>query len=213
MNTEKARVATVQLGNLETEGLMFPDGSFGIAVSQISRLMPNLITPNNATRTVKSLLGKTSSLLKTKSDLAKREVNYISLKELEEVIVEGSIQGNPEAQVLNKQLVGLSLTQLWSDAFEVKFEQEQRVQYLKNRQEHMKNFHKRLTIWWKQDGLTEGRQYMNRVIEFKQRIGLPEYVSVDEYDYGTLAIINSKETRYCAFRECGLTHEEAMAKL
>lgn len=220
MTTEKARISTVTLGNIEVEGIMLPNGDFGILVQQVAKLLPNSVTQNNATRSTKALLDKNNPLLKTKvdrsdSDVAyhSRELNYIKIIELEKVIVEASIKGDPDAIELNRQLVGLSLTQLWSDAFGVKFEQEERTQYLANRQEHLKAFHKRLTKWWKIDGCQSGNAYRDRVIEFKLAIGLPEYVSVDDYDYSTLAIINTKETQYDCYRDCGLSHEAAIAKL
>jgi len=46
MNILKAKVATVKIGSLEVEGLLFEDGTFGIAIPQLERL--NLIPPNRS---------------------------------------------------------------------------------------------------------------------------------------------------------------------
>lgn len=76
---EKARVTTVQIGNLKVEGLMFPNGDFGIAVSQVIKILPNSITQNHATRQVKALLGKTSPLPKSRSELYSGEINFLAV--------------------------------------------------------------------------------------------------------------------------------------
>lgn len=211
--TTKARVTQVKIGNISVEGLMLPDGSFGIGYTQINSILKLENLNKNVHRAVKRLLGNEIQNRTTKSEFNNKSTSYLNIKEFERLLVESAFKGNEIAIDLTRQLVGLSLTQLWSDAFGVKFEKEERVQYLVNRQEHLKNFHKRLTVWWKKDGCVTGKDYQDRVIEFKQRIGLPEYISVDQYDYPTLAIINTKETRYSVFRECGLGHEEALVRL
>lgn len=38
MNTVKAKICKIQIGHLEIEGLMLPDGTFAVAVVQISSL-------------------------------------------------------------------------------------------------------------------------------------------------------------------------------
>jgi hypothetical protein len=55
--TVKAKVTPVPFGVITVDGLMLPDGSFGISVSQAAELL-HFATPNNATKAVKALLGK-----------------------------------------------------------------------------------------------------------------------------------------------------------
>ena len=199
MKTEKARIATIQLGNLEIEGLMLPNGDFAIGISQI-----------NATRTVKSLLGRTSPLLKIKSELHNSPVNYVLLTDLEKIIVLAASKSSHDALNLCLALVGCTLNQFWCDAFGVRFDQEERVQFVASRMEHLKNFHPRLTIWWKQDGCISGKDYQDRVVQFKEICGLSKYKKVEHMDEAELKIINQKETAYHALRRSGLDHEDAL---
>lgn len=68
--TEKARVTTVQIGNLQVEGLMFPDGSFGIAIPQIQSLFDDILsTPNYAAQSLKRIMGKDFSTHKGATEL------------------------------------------------------------------------------------------------------------------------------------------------
>lgn len=55
-NTTKAVIATVDLGFTKIEGLMLPDSSYAIAVLQLAEVFS--FDKNQASRTVKSLLGK-----------------------------------------------------------------------------------------------------------------------------------------------------------
>lgn len=130
---KKAAVAKVCLGSKTFDGLMLPNGSFAIAVSQVAEIFS--LDKTIATRRVKALLGKGSPLDKIASELTSRKVNIINLAQLEKVIVELSLKGNQEAQDLIRALAGLSLTQLYCDAFGVKFEAEDRQAYLKSRLE------------------------------------------------------------------------------
>ena len=209
-NVEKARVTKVQIGHIEIEGIMLPDSSFGIAYPQVCALFK--ILTKNASRQFKTLLGKDFKTLKTKTEFNKNSTNYLSLSEFERLLFELALKGNQEAIEFARQLVGLSLTQLWSDAFGIKFGAEQRIAYLESRQEHRLNFHKRLTPYWKNDGC-EGLKYRDRVIEFKKAAKLPMYIGVDEYSTLELSALNAAEIMYKAFRDCGLDHEQAITKL
>ena len=211
-NVEKARVTKVQIGHIEIEGIMLPDSSFGITIPQIARLLA--IPPKNATIAFKRALAKDSRFLQVTiaESQNKKGQNYMSLSEFERLLFEFSLKGNQEAIEFARQLVGLSLTQLWSDAFGIKFGSEQRIAYLESRQEHRLNFHKRLTPYWKNDGC-EGLKYRDRVIEFKKAAKLPMYKGVDEYSTLELSALNAAEIMYKAFRDCGLDHEQAITKL
>jgi hypothetical protein len=130
----KAVIATVKVGHLEFEGLMLPDGTFGISLSQIVAL--NLVPPNRSLKQIQSLYSITfPSHRKVKSVLNSKEINFIGLQDFEKLLLKAAIKQNPLAIQLMENLVGLSLHQLFCDAFEQKFEKEDRQEYLKVRQE------------------------------------------------------------------------------
>jgi hypothetical protein len=206
---EKARITTVKLGTLEFEGLMLPDGSFGITVSQLSRVFPESVSQNNYSRQVKSALGKDFPLVKTSSELNSKQVNYITIENLEKLIVELSIKGDSHAQELNRTLVGLSLTQLFSDAFGVKFESEERQNFLKFRAVHKKQFHPLFTSWLKLDGIESGVQYAIKVNQLKMKLELP-LISCDKYTEEQIDKLNNGERAYHTLRNVGFSHQKAL---
>lgn len=211
--SEKARITKVQIGSEFIDGIMLPNGDFGITVQQTASLF--LTIPENATRDIKRLLGKGSELFQVQVSESGTNNNqkYLTLRQFEIVIAKLDRAGNKQAQDFRDMLLGLSLTQLWSDAFGVKFEREERTQYLINRQEHQKSFHKRLTPFWKEDGCQSGKDYSDRVVAFKEAVCLPKYKSVDDYTAEELRLLNAMEIEYKAYRKCGLSHNDALDKL
>jgi hypothetical protein len=130
----KADITQVKIGLIEIEGLLLPDGSFAIAVPQICSLFQFL--NKNAVRDIKALLGKNFQFLKCRTTLHPKAVNVLQLKDFEKLMFELIVQKqNAKAIDLGRQLAGLSLHQLFSDAFGIKFEQEERQAWLKARQE------------------------------------------------------------------------------
>lgn len=131
--TQKATVTTVKLGCLEFEGLLLENGQFAIAQQQVAALFS--VIPTSAPKWVKSLLGEGFQLFSVKTDRNQgrrqnRSESALSLADFERVIVELTIKGNETAANITRALVGLSLTQLFSDAFGVKFEAQDRQNYL-----------------------------------------------------------------------------------
>ena len=206
--TERARVATYDVAGFVIEFLHLPDGSFGIGVSQVAEQFQLL--QQNATRDIKRLLGEGSNLFQTKSELAKRAVNYLTLEQFEKVVFELSLKGNLKAQELTRDMIGLSLVQLAHDAFGIKYENEKRLQWMEFRALHKKQYHPLLTYWLKEDGCVEGKDYALKVIEFKRWAGLPSRVSVNEYDKEQLHKLNNAEVVYNAMRKAGMPHGEAI---
>jgi hypothetical protein len=129
----RAEIATVKIGHLEFEGLMLHDGTFGIAVSQICSVFSFL--NKNAQRDIQSLLNEPSPFLKWSSKLNSKAVNVLLLPSFERLIFRLALKQNKVAISLSEQLIGLSLQQLFSDAFCIQFEKEERQQWLKDRQE------------------------------------------------------------------------------
>lgn len=129
----QATVTQVPIGNIEIEGLLLEDGTFAVGIPQLASL--NLVPANRSIKELEVFSGmRFQSPIKTKTKLNPKAINAISIKDLEELIVRMSAKGNQVALNLNLALVGLSLTQLFSDAFGIKFETEDRQAWLKDRQ-------------------------------------------------------------------------------
>jgi hypothetical protein len=211
----KARVSSVTIAGRDVECLMLPDGSFRIAVSQVSQLLPEFTTPNNALRELKALLGKDSSLLNTTekilSELHSQAVRTISLEAFSAVVLELGLRGNETAKDMLRSLSGASLQSIVSHAFGVKFTQEQTVAFVASRTEHLKNFHPRLTIWFKHDGAKD-KDYPRLVNEFKAHAFLPAK-PVSEYSTEELQLANTAEAQYHVLRKAGMTHEQSLRYL
>ena len=126
-----ATVAIVEIGNYEFEGLLFDNGKFGIAVPQVCSIFQFLI--HNASRDIKALLGNDFQFLKCRTTLNPKDLNVLQLTEFETLIRKLDRKGNEIAQNIVDGLVGLSLNQVFSDAFNIKFEKEERQAYLLNR--------------------------------------------------------------------------------
>jgi hypothetical protein len=133
-NILTAKVAQVPFGSFKTEGLMFEDGSFGISLIQINQLISFSTSNNVISRDLKRFLGKDFSPSKVKVEGLKQLINSLSLPDFEVLLAKTDRAGNLKAQELRDSLVGLSLIQLFSDAFNVKFDQDERQQHLINRQ-------------------------------------------------------------------------------
>lgn len=130
--TQKATVAPVQIGHLEIEGLMFEDGTFGIAIPQLVAL--NLVQPNLSLKRIEERVGidfKTGG--KAKTVFGKNLTNYIGLTDFEVLLAKLDRSGNKPAQDLRDALVGLSFHQLFCHAFYVKFDKDDWQEKLKQR--------------------------------------------------------------------------------
>jgi len=203
--TSKAIVSQVKIGSVEVEGLMLPNGDFAIAVSQMSAL--NLVPPNRSQKQLKALLGiDLPSHQAVKSELNSKAVNIISLADFEKVIIELAIKGNQKAADFARMMIGLSLHQLFCDSFGIKFEQEHRQEWLKQRMIHKKQFHPYLTAWLQTDGCENYGQAVNL---FKACANLP-IKPVEQYDDEELRLLNNAEVSYNVLRKTGMRHEEAM---
>jgi len=127
----RAEIATVRIGHLELEGLMIANGTFGIGVPQIALLTKT--SSNTASRDFKRLLGDDFKTSKVKTVYNKKYTNFVTLYIFELILARLDRSGNTEAQNIRDSLVGLSLHQLFSDAFYVKFEKEERQRWLEDR--------------------------------------------------------------------------------
>jgi hypothetical protein len=207
--TPKAQIAQVSIGKLSLEGLMAEDGTFGIAMPQL--VSHDLVNHSHASRDVQTYMGKAFNLTKWRTTISKRPVNVILLTDFEKLLFELVIAGNKPAQLMARDLVGLALHQLFSDAFGQKFEKEERQAYLIDRQSHREDFHPKFTAWLKSDGC-EGKQYAIEVNSFKRLVGLP-IASVDEYDSNQLRILDVAYIKYDVLRTTGMSHREVVLRI
>ena len=132
-NTLKAIVAPVQIGHITIDGLMLPNGDFAIAVSQIAELFR--FDKNQASRTLKPLLGGDFQFDTAKSELHPKAVNILSLTDFEIVILELVIRGNEAAIAFQRSLVGLALIQIFNRSFGIKFDEVDAQKWLRDRQD------------------------------------------------------------------------------
>jgi hypothetical protein len=113
---------------------MDEEGNYFVAIPQMVAL--DLIPPNRSRKQLEVSLGlsfQTQSKLKT--ELHPKAVNVISIQDFERTLAKLDRAGNKFAQDLRDALVGLSLHQLYSDAFGVKFDEEDRKNWLIERVE------------------------------------------------------------------------------
>ena len=134
-NYVKANIAFVKIGHLEIEGLLLDDGSFGVAVPQIAKLFPYFSdSQNQASQKLKRLMGKDFKTTKVNTIFNKNYVLSVNLDDFLGVIRKLMSINDTVAIDIASQLIGLSLQQLFSDAFNIHFEKEERQQWLKIRQ-------------------------------------------------------------------------------
>jgi hypothetical protein len=81
----RAKVTPINFGCLTLEGLMLENGNFAVAVPQISELFQ--FDKNQASRDIKTLLGADFQFDKTKSELHPKEVNILTLPQLEKLML------------------------------------------------------------------------------------------------------------------------------
>jgi hypothetical protein len=176
------------------------------ATTQIANLFSLVIS--NVSKDLKRLLDKDSPLVKVKTDISSNSVAIVSLEQFTKIVYKLAINGNKSAQDFAEILFELSLHQLFSDAFGVKFNKEERDRWLKARQTHRKQYHSCLTNWLNVDGI-KGKNYGVQVNLFKVQADVP-LITVDEYDSDDLLKLNNAEVRYDVLRRTGMNHQEAI---
>ncbi|MCC5616625.1 hypothetical protein LC605_16405 [Nostoc sp. CHAB 5836] len=135
--TLSANITKVQIGFLEIDGLMDENGDYYVAIPQLVDV--ELIPPNRSSKQLEALLNTgfqshvNFNFVKLKTELHPKAVNSLPLREFEILLARLDRKGNIKAQELRDTLVGLSLHQLFCDAFGIKFEQDDRQNWLKAR--------------------------------------------------------------------------------
>ena len=110
------------------EGLMTEDEYFYVGVPQVCTLFS--IPTKHASRDFKTLLGKDCAIPKLKTPLHSNPVNAIPLEDFGLLVFELALKGNKTAIQASRGLVGLSLHQMFSDAFDKEFTPQQRQSYI-----------------------------------------------------------------------------------
>lgn len=133
MSILTAIVTDVPVGHLTIPGLMDENKEFYVGVPQVVSQFQ--FDSRQASRDIKTLLDKDFQFDKLKTPLNPKAINALPLDYYESLVFELVLKGNPAAIAFSRSLIGLSLRQLFSDAFNVKFEKDDRQQWLKDRQE------------------------------------------------------------------------------
>lgn len=154
----RAKVATVHVGPYEFEGLMDADGRFYVAVPQVARLLS--FDRNQATRTLKRLLGAGFAFDRLGSELNSKPVNAIPVEQLNSVINEMAFAGNALAQEIVRAMSGLSWVQVFCDAFNVQMDKEDRQAFLMSRLSG-KATRRTLTDVMQDFGMNESHHFIN----------------------------------------------------
>ena len=128
-NILTASVTTVEIGqNISIDGLKTECGQYAISVQQVARLFQ--VPRNNAQRTFESLLGKDRRFFKVrvKNSPTKKSENGMLLDDFRKLTLLLARKNNKTADRLVYALFGLSLEQLFADAFNVELSRIERQQ-------------------------------------------------------------------------------------
>lgn len=204
----RANIAQVNIGPIVIEGLMDEDGEYYVAIPQIAELFQ--IEKNQASRYLKTLLGKSFSFLKLKTPLHSGEVNVVPLEAFEKVLFELAIKGNPKAIEMSRVLIGLSLHQLFCDSFGVKFESEDRQKWLSTRLKTKHDF-RPLTDQLQKYGFKEPWEYARYISLMQEKIGV-ENGTRDFLEFDILLKLDNCQTYLTAYMDCGLNPYDALEK-
>lgn len=217
MSNLTAFVTQVPFGTFSIEGLMDEKGNYFVAVTQLVSLNllgdgDNQDRHRHASRSLKRLMGEDFKSAQLKTEFNKNITNAVTLSDFEKVLAKLDRLGNKAAQELRDDMIGLSLHQLFCDAFGVKFEVEDRSKWLKYRQVHRKAFHPKYTSWLKFDGITDGKDYAKEVNRLKLCANLP-LKPVEQYDTDEMWLFNEAESNYNMARKLGHSHAESLRYL
>lgn len=207
-----AFVAKVQIGTIEIDGLMDEEGNYYVAIPQLAEI--NLVPPGRSSKQLEALTDKAFSshdLVKLKTPLNSKSVNALPVKLVEKLLLRLAIKGNKAAIALMEALIGLSLHQLFSDAFGVEFEREDRQRWLACRFKTRHDF-RPLTDELKRCGFTEPMQYAKFIHRMQAKIGIADGTR-DFAEYVILNKLERAQNRLTAYMECGMSPYDALNKL
>jgi hypothetical protein len=211
MSIVKSSVTDVQIGSLVLQGLMSENGDFAIAVPQFADLIKT--SRNTATRDIKRLTGKGSKTSITFEQWAtpfnNRGVNVLTLANFERILFEYAMAGHAEAIALSRNLIGLSLHQLFCDAFNLQFEADERQRWLVERDMARHDF-RPLTDQLQRYGFTN--EYGRYVSAFQTKADMKSGER-DTAPAFKLANLNRIQTRLITLMECGIEPWDALKRI
>jgi hypothetical protein len=135
--TLSAKVANVQIGNLIVEGILLETGEYAIAQQQVASLFS--VMAKDSTKWLKRILGKDFQICQVRTNRnpqaprQNRPENAIDLDTFLKVIIWAANNNYPMAVKLRDALIGLSLQQIFCDAFGVKFDKDDRTAWMVDR--------------------------------------------------------------------------------
>ena len=204
-----ATIAQINLGAFEIEGLMDEDGAFYIAIPQVADLIET--SRNTASRDLKRMMGGRLKTSKLRTPFNKNNTNGISVASFEELLFDLALSGNEKATALSKALIGLSLTQVFSDAFGIKFEKADRERWLTTRFKTKHDF-RPLTDKLQIAGFTQPWQYGKFVHAMQSRLEVEDGTR-DQLEFEVLLRLERAQDRLIVYMEFGLEPYEALDKL
>lgn len=134
--TKKATIAAVTIGPWEVSGLMLPDGTYAIAVSQLAEIFQ--IPTKHSSRQFKALLDEGFQFPKCRSELHPKAVNILTLENAVKVIRALDRKGNETAQAFTDAILEESLERRFDTAFGKEVTEQERNASLALRMQRIK---------------------------------------------------------------------------
>lgn len=211
MSILTAQITDVPIGLLTVPGLMDEEGKFYVGVPQVAEQFQFPI--KHASRDIKALLGKDFQFPKFKTKLNPKAINAIPLENFAKLIVAVANSGNIIAQQLRDDLIGLSLHQLFCDAFNVKFEQEQRQEFLKWRQITREDFHPILTDSIQRNLCpSSSKEWAKYIWEFQDKLGIDSKTR-DSLPPAKLARLAIAQNTAAILLDTGMSWKQVLSKI
>jgi hypothetical protein len=173
--------------------------------------MANQTTRNTASRDIKRLMGKDFETSKWLTKFNNKAINVLSLVNFEKLLAKLDRTGNAKAQEIRDSLIGLSLQQLFCDAFDIKFAKEDRQKWLICRQRTKITF-RPFTDQLKAYGFTKPQEYANFISLFQTRMNIKNGTR-DQLPLEKLFILEEAQVKLATYIECGFTPWQALNKL
>ena len=208
----KADIAQVSVGPLTIEGLMSENADFGVAVPQLASV--NLVPPNRSVKQLESLLGEafqSHSIQRWKTPLNPKAVNVIPLDQFQALVRALDKKGNPAAGLFVDVMLGLSLHQLFADAFGIKFEAENRQRWLNCRLITKADF-RDLTDCLKACGFSEKSDFARYIWAVQTKVGFNSGER-DSLDLVLLDKLRTAQVRLITMMDCGVKPWDALRRL
>ena len=180
----KAEFTQVQIGNFFIDGYLLPDGSFGMSQTQVFSWVDSSVGPSQAAkRYIEITRSKMAQSLTPNGFVVHRKivvrdrnerVNVVPINDVAQFLVVALAMGYTECAGILALVSSLSLHQLFCDAFNVKFEKEERQEWLTNRQRTRETFKTCLTDALKKSGFTEPWQYGKFIHQLQEGLGIKD---------------------------------------